>query len=98
MFNETLLRVIILHRIINRRKKKRFMWVHPLNQIRLTEGEHIKIDRMHASYPDKFFQYTRLSPVLFDKLVAATSMQLSKEDTTFREAIPVRVRLYITLR
>ena len=91
------LRTMILYRVFAT-KKTRTQWVHPLNEARPWSGEHLKIDRMYREFPDKFFQYTRMSPQLFDKLLAMIEPDIKKKHTNWRETIPPRVRLYVTLR
>ena len=91
------LRRMILYRVFAS-KKARSEWVHPLNQARATSGEHLKIDRMYQEFPDKCFQYTRMSPAFFDKLLSVIEPSIQKQDSNFHEAIPLRVRLYVTFR
>ena len=64
-----IMRTLLLHRLITRERPVRSEWVHPLNQERNQVGEHLKVDRMYEEFPEKFFEYTRMSPQLFNKLL-----------------------------
>ena len=57
------LAVAILRRRI---RSKRKYWVHPLNLLRPSLGEHLKLELMYSKYPKLFFDYTRLLPNQFD--------------------------------
>ncbi|CAG7831719.1 unnamed protein product [Allacma fusca] len=70
-------------------------WVHPIIKKR---GEHVKLDRMYRDFPTKFFEYTRMSPPIFAKLLRLVDPYVRKKDTPYRDAIPPRIRLYVTLR
>ena len=89
--------VLVLYRRRRKRVKRRH-WVHPINLLRPTMGEHLKIELMYASYPQKFFEYTRLVPSIFDTLLKLMEDHITKKDTNWRDAIPARTRLIITLR
>ncbi len=69
-----------------------------MNQQRKEDGEHLKIQEMYEKYPGRFFQYTRLTPAMFDKLLSIVAPSLQKQDTNYREAVSVQVRLYVLLR
>ena len=89
---------IVLLLIKYRKRLKRRHWVHPLNLLRPLMGEHLKIEIMYSMYPQKFFEYTRLIPPLFDKLLEMLETHITKIDTNWRDAIPARTRLFVTLR
>lgn len=97
MLSKKLLRLILLRNIIQKKQKRRY-WVHPLNENRQRDGEHKKIDKMYRDHPNKFFEYTRMNPQLFDKLLAMVEPYIKKENLKFRNCIPARIRLYVTLR
>lgn len=69
-----------------------------MNQKREQDGEHLKIEEMYKKYPDKFFEYTRMTPSFFDKLFGLVGPALAKNDTNFRNCIPAKTRLYVILR
>ena len=93
-----IIQAVILYRVIAKQRNQRELWVHPLNADRALSGEHLKVDRMYSEFPVKFFEYTRLSPQQFDSLLELVGPEITKQDTTYRLAIPARVRLYVTLR
>jgi len=77
---------------------RRKYWVHPLNKNRSIDGEHVKLDDMFQNYPDRFSAYTRMTPKTFTKLLSLVGSSLMKQDTKWREAVAVRIRLYVILR
>lgn len=85
-----------LHHIRSRRTRR--YWVHPMLQRRNADGEDLKIEAMYNDYPDKFFQYTRMTPDIFDKLLQMVTNKLSGIKTNFRNPIPARTRLFVILR
>ena len=89
--------LVILHRRIKKRRVRRF-WIHPLNLLRSQMGEHLKIEAMHSQYPQKFFEYTRMTPRLFDSLLSLVQAKITKKDTNWRDSISARTRLFIALR
>jgi len=98
--NRKLLALVVAAILRRRRikKKRRQFWVHPLNTLRSSWGEHLKIDEMKRAYPDKFFEYTRMSPVLFDVLLEKLHPVIKKKLSNFRVPIESNIRLYVTLR
>lgn len=97
MRRKKIVRFIMLNHLLRTSRRRKY-WVHPLNQQRKEDGEHLKIQEMYEKYPDRFFQYTRLSPAMFDKLLSIVSASIQKQDTNYRDAVSVRVRLYVLLR
>ena len=85
--------------IIRRRRRRRHRyWVHPLHLMRNIWGEEHKVREMYNKYPVKFFQYTRMTPERFEKLLGFVRCDIEKQDTNYRIAIPVDIRLFICLR
>ena len=55
--------------LLGKKKKKRRYWVHPLLYKRLSIGKfHIRYNNM-INYPEKFFNYYRMSIKTFDELI-----------------------------
>lgn len=70
--------------------------VHPINQMRREQGHFENlITEMLLYDPEKFFNYTRMSPDRFDYLLALIGPKITK---TAPNAIPAKCRLLITLR
>ena len=87
--------VAILRRRI--RSKRRY-WVHPLNLLRPSLGEHLKLELMYSKYPKLFFDYTRLLPNQFDYMFGLMEAHLTKQDTNYRDAVAPRIALLVALR
>lgn len=81
-----------------RKNRKQRLWVHPLNLLRPSLGEHLKLEMMYPNHPDKFFDYSRLTPAQFDEVQLLLEDSLSKQDTNYRLAIPIRQRMFVGLR
>ncbi|XP_035709493.1 uncharacterized protein LOC118436159 [Folsomia candida] len=98
MDNKTIVALILLRRRLIRQRSKRKCWIHPLNLLRPTLGEHLKLEMMYTSYPDKFFEYTPMTPIQFDKVLGMVTLDITLQDTNYRLSIPPRHRLFIGLR
>lgn len=79
-------------------ERQRVHWVHPLNSNRITLGEFSCLYSHLRQYPDRFFNYYRMSLKSFDELVNTMRSSISKKNTKFRQAISVEERLTVTLR
>lgn len=98
MDDKEIVAIILLRRRLIRQRLKRRYWIHPLNLLRPTMGEHLKLEMMYTSHPDKFFEYTRMTPVQFDKVLDMVTLDITLQDTNYRLSIPPRQRLFIGLR
>jgi hypothetical protein len=80
-----------------KRKRRRF-WVHNICKKRIIHGE------FHSLYPDlledeaKFFEYFRMTYGKFMTLLDMRGPNLSRENTSFREAVGPKERLALCLR
>lgn len=63
---------------------KNRLWVHEINQYRLTEGEFHTLFNKLKNHPDKFFEYCRMSVQTFYLILEAVRNKIEKEDTNFR--------------
>jgi len=79
-------------------KKKKKYWVHPLTSQRLLKGQFYKLHNELRSYPDKFFNFYRMSVKSFDNLLNLIQPFITYQDTMWRMAIPPVERLSVTLR
>lgn len=78
-----------------KRRKKRW-GVHPINQLRKELGHFENlINEMLIHDHDKFFNYTRMSPEIFDHLLNLIAPKITKSAPN---AIPAKFRLLLTLR
>lgn len=81
---------------VNMENKK--MWVHEYNLHRDHDGEFLRVYKKMRNYPDKFFNYARMSVESFDFLLNKVQDKLERTSTNFREAISAEQRLCITIR
>lgn len=73
-------------------------WVHPINSVRRSDERFdIFFDNL-KKYPDKFFNYYRMSILSFEDLLEKVRQYLSKQNTTFRNSISAEKRLTVTIR
>jgi len=79
-------------------ERHRVYWVHPLNAQRITLGEFHCLYSDMRQYPDRFFNYYRMSIKSFDELVILLRPRISETNSTFRETIGVEERMTVTLR
>lgn len=77
---------------------KRRYWVHPLNTDREKIGQFKTFFENIKQYPDKFFEYYRMSISSFEELLETLRPYITKNTTEFRNPISAEERLTITLR
>ncbi|CAH1969151.1 unnamed protein product, partial [Acanthoscelides obtectus] len=73
-------------------------WVHEINICRKSFGEFYHLYRDARKYPEKFYEYLRMSKESFDLLLSHLDPYLCGIGTNFRERISAEQRLVITLR
>nr|CAH7727427.1 unnamed protein product [Callosobruchus chinensis] len=81
---------------IFRRKTKRLRrkyWVHPIYCDRLLKGKFYTLFHTLRNYPDKFFNYFRMSKESFDELLSYIKDDISYQNTNMRLSIPPEKRL-----
>ena len=73
------------------------MWVHQSLKKRKSEGEFWTLFKELSDDDDKvkFYQYFRMSKAKFSYLLQKIEMDLTKINTTCREAIPGKERLAV---
>jgi hypothetical protein len=75
--------------------RKRRWWTHP------TLSHRLLIDNFHTSfnnhriYPEKFFQYYRMSVTFFEELLGLIGENIMKQDSITRQSIHLAERLLI---
>ena len=79
-------------------KINRKYWVHPLNSKRDEENSFLDFYDSIRIYPEKFFEYYRMSITSFDELLDTMRPHLGKQFTNMRKPISVELRLTITIR
>ncbi|KAJ8943744.1 hypothetical protein NQ317_007925 [Molorchus minor] len=65
--------------------KKRQYGVHPVNRYRQEYGEFHHLYRQLRKYPERFFQYLRMSVETFDVLLKKMKRKIEKHTTNFGE-------------
>lgn len=90
--------LVILMRIIKRRMKRtnRRWWMHPINAHRNILGFFYTSFQELKNHPDKFFDYTRMSLEVFNKLLIKIAPSLEKNSR--RESLSPEHRLAIEVR
>ena len=81
----------------NNDKRKRFS-VHTMLKKRKIEGEYWTLYRELMDDEDKFFQYFRLSQYQFNQLLHKIEVVITKQNTSFKEAITPKEKLAVCLR
>lgn len=78
--------------------KKRKYGVHPINRYRKAYGEYHHLYKHLRKYPERFFQYLRMSIDTFDLLLNKIRTGIVKKTTNFGKPISTEERLVITIR
>jgi len=89
-----------LKRLESAKKQKRKCWVRPIFRLerrRLQGASNNLVLEMQLNDPDKYFNYFRMSPETFQRLLALVGPCITKQEC-IREPISPRTRLEVTLR
>lgn len=78
--------------------KRRRYWVHPLNSSRESDMRFTTFFNEFKKYPEKFFDYYRMSILSFEELLEKVRPKITKEITHLRNPITAEERLTVTLR
>ncbi|GBO28035.1 hypothetical protein AVEN_258675-1 [Araneus ventricosus] len=92
----TLSALLVVRR--RRRRRQRKYWVHPIVNERTIMGKFTLLHSQLKEYPDKFFEYSRMSTALFETLLSKVEDSIRKSDTVMRNCISAEERLAVTLR
>ena len=80
-------------------RSKRKYWVRKIYQDRQEKGEyHLLVNDLRMHDKDYFFRCFRMSPVVFEELLAMIGPHITKQQTKFRDPISPSERLCVTLR
>ena len=82
----------------NERSRRRRFWVHPVMLQRLSVGYFTTMYTQLRMYPDKWYNFSRMSVPLFDDLLEKLRPRLSRMDTNMRSSVSPEERLLVTLR
>jgi hypothetical protein len=78
--------------------KKKIHGIHPINQLRNVYGEFHHLYWQLRKYPERFFEYLRMSVETFDFILSRVSHRLQKQTTNYRQSISSAERLVVTIR
>ena len=94
-----LLLMLLVRRRKRARRRQRRVWVRKIFQKRSTIGEyHALIAEMRLGDHESFYKYFHMTPQRFSHLLSLVGPLITRQDTTFRQAISPGERLAITLR
>lgn len=82
----------------NDKKKKKKRWMKNWYKERQKYSNVNLLNELRFNEPDDYQNFLRLDSSTFDKLLALIEVQIKKQDTCMRDAIPPSQRLSITLR
>jgi len=83
---------------LNSPRREREFWVHPFNKSREENERFKKFYLDIRQYPQKFFEYYRMSIQSFDELLENVRPHITKKITPFRNPVSAEERLTLTIR
>lgn len=83
---------------LNPPRSEREFWIHPFNLVREPSNRFFTFYGDIRKYPDKFFEYYRMSISSFDELLENLRPHITKKITKFRRPICAEERLTVTIR
>ncbi|XP_026819516.1 uncharacterized protein LOC113558221 [Rhopalosiphum maidis] len=87
------------NQIISNRKKKRKIWVRDwVARRNILSGSNTLLTELRVEDRPGFMNYMRMSDGHFNILLKKLETRIQKQDTFFREVIPAKTKLEITLR
>lgn len=97
-FNKSVIYTLCAMLVVRRRRRQRIYWIHPIISERFIKG---KFELLHGplkKYPDKFFEFYRLSVSSFEKLLSKIKVIITRKHTRLRDCIDAEEKLAVTLR
>ncbi|XP_073431990.1 peroxisomal biogenesis factor 7 isoform X1 [Dendrobates tinctorius] len=85
-------------RILLQRRCRRRLWMHPINELRMTRGVHSTLYMELRQNLDKFFNYVQMRQEHFDLLLEQVVDVIRRQNTRMRFSIAPAERLMVTLR
>lgn len=83
---------------LNPPRSERTFWIHPFNLVRESNKRFFTFYEEIRKYPNKFFEYYRMSISSFDELLEKLRPHITKKITKFRHPVCPEERLTITIR
>ena len=90
--------VLLLAWALETDARERRWWVHDTLRKREQLGEFHHLIRELEEDDERFFQYFRMRPQVFNELLDMIREEITVEETTFRKSIGAKERLAICLR
>lgn len=82
---------------VNKRLRK--YWMHPSNVLKRQQRDWFNlVHEMRLQNDETFFNYTRMTPNIFDNLLSKVGPVIQKIETNWKTPIPAAARLAMTLR
>lgn len=83
----------------NSNVSRRRYWVHPILKLKQQQGDWYNlVHEMRLQGDDTFFNYTRMTSIMFDALLTKVGPSITKMETNWRTPIPAAARLAMTIR
>ncbi|CAN7974782.1 unnamed protein product [Ixodes persulcatus] len=79
-------------------RRPRSVWMRKMCRHRNSGHSATLLPLLRESNPQYFYDYMRMLPATFDRLLSLVENSIRRRDTNWRECIPARTRLEITLR
>lgn len=83
---------------VKKKRNRRQLWVHPINNNRLLQGEFYTLYEELKADDGKFFNYFRMSYPTFEELVARVTDDIKLQDTNMRPSIPPEEAVALSIR
>ena len=89
----------ILYKFVQKTKKqKKKEWIHKINKHRPKWGAYACLMPQLKSDDRKFFNFCRMSQTSFKEILGQIHEDITKSDTSFRQAIEPELKLMLALR
>ncbi|XP_077111133.1 uncharacterized protein LOC143766998 [Ranitomeya variabilis] len=85
-------------RMLLQERRRRRLWIHPINELRMTRGVQSTLYLELRHNPHKFYNYVQMRMEHFDYLLEKLEDVIRRQDTRMRLAITPAERLMVTLR
>ncbi|KAJ8710628.1 hypothetical protein PYW08_009143 [Mythimna loreyi] len=92
---------VSVHRtkVVKKKRQRRRWWMLSIHRNRTRNSMENQLSELLQEPESKEFQnFVRMSDSNFEYLLEKISPEISKQDTDFRESIPAKIRLAVTLR
>ncbi|XP_022818061.1 uncharacterized protein LOC111350654 [Spodoptera litura] len=86
------------NRVIKKKWRRRRWWMLTIHRNRTKNSMENQFAELYAEPSGEFNNFVRMSSSDFEYLLQKISPTIAKKDTDWRDAIPVKVRLAVTLR